>query len=163
MDVRLNIHTHSAEQTRAVGQYIGEYAQEGDIFLLSGELGTGKTCLTQGIAVGLGVPGYVRSPTFVLMTQYQGRLRLHHMDLYRLEGSFQAWDLGIEEQLTSNDVCVIEWADRASDIFPEESLWIDLAHNQNSDSRNITFYSQSSKYESVITKLKQINFGIERN
>ena len=163
MDVRLNIHTHSAEQTRAVGQYIGEYAQEGDIFLLSGELGTGKTCLTQGIAVGLGVPGYVRSPTFVLMTQYQGRLRLHHMDLYRLEGSFQAWDLGIEEQLTSNDVCVIEWADRASDIFPEESLWIDLAHNQNSDSRNITFYSQSSKYESIITKLKQINFGIERN
>ena len=163
MDVRLNIHTHSAEQTRTVGQYIGEYAQEGDIFLLSGELGTGKTCLTQGIAVGLGVPGYVRSPTFVLMTQYQGRLRLHHMDLYRLEGSFQAWDLGIEEQLTSNDVCVIEWADRASDIFPEESLWIDLTHNQNSDSRNITFYSQSSKYESVITKLKQINFGIERN
>jgi len=163
MDVRLNIHTHSAEQTRAVGQYIGEYAQEGDIFLLSGELGTGKTCLTQGIAVGLGVPGYVRSPTFVLMTQYQGRLRLHHMDLYRLEGSFQAWDLGIEEQLTSNDVCVIEWADRASDIFPEESLWIDLTHNQNSDSRNITFYSQSSKYESIITKLKQINFGIERN
>ena len=163
MDVRLNIRTHSAEQTRAVGQYIGEYAQEGDIFLLSGELGTGKTCLTQGIAVGLGVPGYVRSPTFVLMTQYQGRLRLHHMDLYRLEGSFQAWDLGIEEQLTSNDVCVIEWADRASDIFPEESLWIDLSHNQNSDSRNITFYSQSSKYESIITKLKQINFGIERN
>ena len=163
MDVRLNIHTHSAEQTRAVGQYIGEYAQEGDIFLLSGELGTGKTCLTQGIAVGLGVPGYVRSPTFVLMTQYQGRLRLHHMDLYRLEGSFQAWDLGIEEQLTSNDVCVIEWADRASDIFPEESLWIDLTHNQNSDSRNIIFYSQSSKYESIITKLKQINFGIERN
>ena len=163
MDVRLNIHTQSAEQTRAVGQYIGEYAQEGDIFLLSGELGTGKTCLTQGIAVGLGVPGYVRSPTFVLMTQYQGRLRLHHMDLYRLEGSFQAWDLGIEEQLTSNDVCVIEWADRASDIFPEESLWIDLTHNQNSDSRNITFYSQSSKYESIITKLKQINFGIGRN
>ena len=163
MDVRLNIHTHSAEQTRAVGQYIGEYAQEGDIFLLSGELGTGKTCLTQGIAVGLGVPGYVRSPTFVLMTQYQGRLRLHHMDLYRLEGSFQAWDLGIEEQLTSIDVCVIEWADRASDIFPEESLWIDLTHNQNSDSRNITFYSQSSKYETIITKLKQINFGIERN
>ena len=163
MEIKFNIHTQSPEQTQAVGQLIGEYAQEGDIFLLSGELGTGKTCLTQGIAVGLGVPGYVRSPTFVLMTQYQGRLRLHHMDLYRLEGSFQAWDLGIEEQLTSNDVCVIEWADRASDIFPEESLWIYLTHNQNNDSRNITFYSQSSKYESIISKLKQINFGIERN
>ena len=163
MEIKLNIHTQSPEQTQAVGQLIGEYAQEGDIFLLSGELGTGKTCLTQGIAVGLGVPGYVRSPTFVLMTQYQGRLRLHHIDLYRLEGSFQAWDLGIEEQLTSNEVCVVEWADRAPDIFPDECLWIDLIHTQHSNSRNISFYSQSTKYEPIITKLRQINFGIERN
>ena len=163
MEIKLNIHTQSAEQTRVVGQLIGEYAQEGDIFLLSGELGTGKTCLTQGIALGLGVPGYVRSPTFVLMTQYQGRLRLHHMDLYRLEGSFQAWDLGIEDQLTANEVCVIEWADRVRDIFPDDSLWIDLIHTQHSNSRNISFYSQSPKYESIISKLQQINFGIERN
>ena len=126
MESKLEILTNSAEQTQMIGLYIGENAQEGDIFLLSGELGTGKTCLTQGIASGLGVTGYVRSPTFVLMTQYQGRLALHHMDLYRIDDEFQAWDLGIEDQLTSNDVCVIEWADRASSILPEESLWIDL-------------------------------------
>ena len=71
-------------------------ANAGDIYLLTGSLGAGKTCLTQGIAWGLGVPGYARSPTFVLMTQYQGRMVLHHVDLYRIGNSEVAWELGLE-------------------------------------------------------------------
>ena len=155
MENKLEILTNSAEQTQTIGLYIGENAQEGDIFLLSGELGTGKTCLTQGIAAGLGVTGYVRSPTFVLMTQYQGRLVLHHMDLYRIDDEFQAWDLGIEDQLTANDVCVIEWAERASSILPEESLWIDLKYGPNNDSRSLSFYGPSPRFDLIFNKLRE--------
>ncbi len=105
---------------------MGELAQPGDIYLLTGPLGAGKTCLTQGIARGLEVSGYVRSPTFVLMSRYRGRLPLYHVDLYRLGGPEEAWDLGLDEQLFGGGVCVVEWADRASDLFPEEGLWVGL-------------------------------------
>jgi len=109
-----------------VGRIIGEQARPGDIYLLTGPLGAGKTCLTQGIAWGLGVTEPARSPTFVLMTRYRGRLTLHHLDLYRIGGPLEAWDLGVEEQLSGDGVCVVEWAERAEDIFPEDALWIAL-------------------------------------
>ena len=138
MTCNLRIRTNSPEQTQAVGRSIGEQAQAGDIYLLTGSLGAGKTCLTQGIAWGLGVPGYARSPTFVLMTQYQGRMVLHHVDLYRIGDSAEAWDLGLEEQLTGDGVCVVEWADRAPEIFTEDCLWIDLEYGEGPDQRIIT-------------------------
>ena len=93
------ISTGSPEQTREIGRAIGEQSQAGDILLLTGELGAGKTCFIQGLAEGLGVPGYVRSPTFVLTHQYSGRLTLFHLDLYRIDGPLEAWSLGLEEQL----------------------------------------------------------------
>ena len=88
--------------------------------------------------MGLGVTGYVRSPTFVLMTRHQGRLTLHHIDLYRMGSPAEAWDLGLDEQLFGEGVCVIEWADRAAEIFPEDCLWIDLDYGQDPETRNIT-------------------------
>jgi tRNA threonylcarbamoyladenosine biosynthesis protein TsaE len=124
--VTLTIHTTGPEATQQVGRIIGDQAQPGDIYLLTGPLGAGKTCLTQGIAWGLGVAGHPRSPTFVLITHYQGRLTLHHMDLYRINDSLEAWDLGLEEFLSGDGVCVIEWADQAEELFPEDALWIDL-------------------------------------
>ena len=90
-------------------------------------MGAGKTCLAQGIARGLGIDGYARSPTFVLMTRYRGRLTAHHADLYRIDHPAEAWDLGLEDIISSGqDVFIVEWADRAEDIFPENALWIDL-------------------------------------
>lgn len=118
--------TSSPEATQQVGRIIGEQAQPGDIYLLTGPLGAGKTCLTQGIAWGLGVVGHPRSPTFVLITRYQGRLTLHHMDLYRISDPQEAWDLGLEEFLVGDGVCVIEWADQAEELFAEDALWINL-------------------------------------
>ncbi len=121
------LHTNNADETRRVGQIIGESALPGDIFLLTGPLGAGKTCLTQGIARGLGVDGYARSPTFVLMTRYQGRLTLHHADLYRIDHPAEAWDLGFEDIVAAGeDILIVEWADRAAEIFPEDALWIEL-------------------------------------
>lgn len=114
-----------------MGRHLGRNAVAGDIFLLTGPLGAGKTCLTQGIAWGLDVPGYARSPTFVLVTRHVGRLTLHHMDLFRIESPEEAWDLGMEELLSysgpSDDVCVIEWADKFEELFPENSVTVSLA------------------------------------
>ena len=133
----MHIQSLGREFTQELGRTIGEQASASDVFLLTGPLGAGKTCLTQGIALGLGVEGYVRSPTFVLMTRHQGRLTLHHVDLYRLGGPAEAWDLGLDEQLFGDGVCVIEWADRASEIFPEDCLWIDLDYADDPDHRII--------------------------
>lgn len=127
MSTTITIHTDSAEETRRIGDIIGQEASPGDIFLLTGPLGAGKTCLTQGIVRGLDAPGYARSPTFVLVTRYRGRLTIHHADLYRIDSTVEAWDLGLEDIMTSGDeVLIVEWADRAADIFPENALWINL-------------------------------------
>ncbi len=127
MPASITILTESADETRQVGKTIGETAAPGDVYLLTGPLGAGKTCLTQGIASGLGVPGYARSPTFVLVTRYQGRLTIHHADLYRIDHPAEAWDLGLEDIITTGeDVLIVEWADRAAEIFPQDALWIEL-------------------------------------
>ena len=169
MTYSLRIRTNSPEQTQAVGRSIGEQAQAGDIYLLTGSLGAGKTCLTQGIAWGLGVPGYARSPTFVLMTQYQGRMVLHHVDLYRIGNSEEAWDLGLEEQLTGDGVCVVEWADRAAEIFPQDCLWIELSHGDSVDCRDISFESSGEsseegsapRFKPLLANLRELDWAQE--
>ena len=88
--------------------------------------GAGKTCLTQGIAKGLEVDGYVRSPTFVLVTIHQGRLPLYHIDIYRLDHIAEVLDLGLDEYLAGDGVSVIEWADKAPEAFPDDCLRVTL-------------------------------------
>jgi tRNA threonylcarbamoyladenosine biosynthesis protein TsaE len=151
----LQILTGSPEETQKAGQVLGEQAQPGDIFLLTGPLGAGKTSLTQGIARGLGVAGHARSPTFVLATRYRGRLTLHHVDLYRINDPLEAWDLGLEEMLGGDDVCVVEWADRAEEIFPEDALWIALDYSSEESQRTITFEKRSTRYFKMLDKLAQ--------
>ena len=154
MNSPLYIESHTAEFTQKLGKTIGETASAGDVILLTGELGAGKTCLTQGIALGLGVEGYVRSPTFVLITRHHGRLTLHHVDLYRIGSPAEAWDLGLDEQLFGGGICVVEWADRAVDIFPDDCLWIDLCYEPDSDIRQITIEpgvaADKSRFQSVL-------------
>ena len=159
MTTPLRIQSTGAESTQDLGRTIGEQASAGDVILLTGELGAGKTCLTQGIALGLGVEGYVRSPTFVLMTRHQGRLTLHHVDLYRMSSPAEAWDLGLDEQLFGEGICVIEWADRAAELFPEDCLWIDLKYGPDSDSREITLEPgtelEHSRFKDLLNRLDQ--------
>jgi tRNA threonylcarbamoyladenosine biosynthesis protein TsaE len=150
MTPALTICTSTPEETQAVGRAIGQQAQAGDIFLLTGPLGAGKTCLTQGIAWGLGVTGYTRSPTFVLMTRHRGRLTLYHIDLYRIGDPLEAWDLGLDEALFGDGVCVIEWADRAGELFPAEALWIGLDYTPDPDQRRITFSPPRSGHHRLL-------------
>lgn len=123
------VRTHSEEETRRLGCRIGERLVGGEVIALFGELGTGKTVLTQGIARGAGVPEsvYVTSQTFTLMRSYPGRVLVHHIDLYRLSGPEEALLRGVDEVLGDPDgVAVIEWAERAE--LPEARLDVILTH-----------------------------------
>jgi tRNA threonylcarbamoyladenosine biosynthesis protein TsaE len=153
MGSTLRIRTHSPKETQEVGQVVGAQVRSGDILLLTGPLGAGKTCLAQGIACGLGVAGHIRSPSFVLMSRHRGRLTLYHLDLYRINDPLEAWDLGLEEQLFDEGVCVVEWADRAADLFPEACLWISLDYGQDQQDRIIILAEPPSRYRPILEKL----------
>ena len=106
--------THSAEETFELAYAIGEALTEAAVFLLQGDLGAGKTVFAKGIAAGLDIdPAEVNSPTFTLVNAHAGRMRLYHLDLYRIEGGAgEVYDLGLEEMLLENAVVVIEWPER---------------------------------------------------
>lgn len=122
--------TASAEQTMALGLALGQLLPLGSLVLLTGELGAGKTALTQGIARGLGVSAEVpiTSPTYTLMNSYSARLPLYHFDLYRLSGADELQDLGFEEYFHGSGVAVVEWAERCPELSGEAlSINIDYA------------------------------------
>jgi tRNA threonylcarbamoyladenosine biosynthesis protein TsaE len=122
--------SRNPEDTFSIGRIIGESLSAGDIVALSGDLGRGKTYLTKGIARGLGVSEHyqITSPTFTLINEYPGRLTLYHFDLYRLETFLDMINLGYEEYLFGEGVSVIEWAEKASDILPDETIFVSLTY-----------------------------------
>ncbi|MHB8908736.1 MAG: tRNA (adenosine(37)-N6)-threonylcarbamoyltransferase complex ATPase subunit type 1 TsaE [Syntrophales bacterium] len=127
--------SHSPSETLRIGRILGDSLTRGDCVALTGELGAGKTCLTQGIAKGLGVPEcyVVTSPTFTLVNEYPGRdAILYHVDVYRLTGSADLIEMGYEEYLLGNGVMVIEWAEKIPDDIPEDALCIGISYlNEN--------------------------------
>jgi tRNA threonylcarbamoyladenosine biosynthesis protein TsaE len=112
--------------TRAIGRSLGREARPGTLIALIGELGAGKTQLAKGVAEGLEVPTVVNSPTFVLMNEHVGRLRLYHADAYRLDEPEEALDAGLIEDRQSDGVVVVEWADRLEGWLPAERLEITI-------------------------------------
>ena len=128
----------SAEETEAIGRELARSLKAGDVVTLTGELGAGKTTLTKGIAKGLGIDGYVKSPSYTLINVYEsGRLPLNHIDLYRIEGEIDLEGLGLEEYIYADGVSVIEWAERlSSDILPEEVIEVTISYIEG-DSRRI--------------------------
>lgn len=119
----------SVKATEALGRAIGHELSGGEIIALTGELGAGKTVLVRGIAVGLGVsPEHVTSPTFTLIHEYQGRLRLVHADLYRIEHQTELEDIGLHEYESPSAIIVVEWAERMGKALPPDHLEIHLDH-----------------------------------
>jgi tRNA threonylcarbamoyladenosine biosynthesis protein TsaE len=114
--------------TLALGRFLGQSALPGDVICLDGDLGAGKTTLTQAIAEGLGVPAndYVTSPSFAIFHEYQGRIPLYHMDFYRLTGIADIMDMGLDEYFFLSGLTVLEWAERAGDLVPATRLKITL-------------------------------------
>jgi tRNA threonylcarbamoyladenosine biosynthesis protein TsaE len=115
----------SEERTRELGAALGRVLQPGDVVGLVGELGAGKTTFVQGIARGAGARGYVASPTFTLVREYEGRLRLYHVDLFRLQPQ-DLDSIGFDDLLDAGGAVLVEWADRAADRLPADTLWVEV-------------------------------------
>lgn len=148
---KTTIETSSPAETRRIGERLARYLRPGDVLLLEGDLGAGKTCLTQGIGRGLKVAEAVKSSSFVLVNEYHGRLHVHHADLFRLTPEEVA-ELGLEEN-AADGVLIVEWPDRAWGEMPEERLVVrfDITGAKN---RRLTFEAEGSRYEEIIDALR---------
>ncbi len=153
----LQLNSHSPEQTQRLGVQLGELAQAGDVFLLSGRLGSGKTCLTQGIAWGIGVKEYAFSPSFVIVREYYGRLTLYHIDFYRLNSIGEIVDLGLDEYFIGSGVCVVEWADKGITVLPQENLLIRFSYISDTE-RSLSLEPRGERYSQL---LKSLNLDSE--
>lgn len=150
--IPLHLISYSPEQTQYLGKALGKLAQPGDVILLVGNLGAGKTCLTQGIAWGLGIAEYTMSPSFVLVREYQGRLPLYHMDFYRLERLEEVAELGLDEYFYGRGVTVVEWADRAGPHLPPENLTVKMAQASESE-RLMELRPCGVRYQELLRRL----------
>ncbi|HIQ04292.1 MAG TPA: tRNA (adenosine(37)-N6)-threonylcarbamoyltransferase complex ATPase subunit type 1 TsaE [Anaerolineae bacterium] len=155
----LRLLTRSGEETQVVGAVLGRLLQAGDILAVVGDLGTGKTCLTQGIGRGMGITRPITSPTFTLINEYYPpppAPPLFHVDLYRLQdASTEAVDIGLLELLDEAGVCVIEWADRARGLLPPSHLWIELQWQQD-ETRRIQFTAYGVRYHDLLRQFAAI-------
>lgn len=142
------------EQTAAIGCWLGKNSAPGDVILLDGDLGAGKTTLTQSIAHGLGIPPdqYVTSPSFALMHEYSGRFPLYHMDFYRLAGEDDIEGAGLLEYIGGKGLTVIEWADRLGSFCPEERLEISI-QTTGETARLLVFSPLSLSWQNRIERL----------
>ncbi len=135
------LETYSAEETFAFGKRIGENAEPGMVYTLVGDLGVGKTVLTQGVAKGLGIEGPVNSPTFTILQVYdQGRIPFYHFDVYRIGDVSEMDEIGYEDYFYGQGICFIEWANLIEEILPEKYMEITIEKDltKGTDYRRIT-------------------------
>ena len=137
--------TSSEHETRALGEKIASLVRPGDVILLIGELGTGKTVLAKGIAQGLGIKEKVLSPTFTILKEYAGKIPLYHLDAYRLDGPRDLQDLGLEEYLEGG-VLLVEWGDRVCRYFTADYLEIRIDWGGPESARRIALVSESETW-----------------
>ncbi len=146
--------SNSAQDTIALGRKIGSRLKEGDVVGLIGELGTGKTWLTKGIALGLGVDSedIVTSPSFTLVNVYEGRLPIYHMDVYRLADAADITSAGLDEYFFMEGVTILEWADRCIELLPPQHLKVTISFVDQT-SRDIVLSGSSSRAVEIIEGL----------
>ncbi len=154
-----SILSRNAGETLRIGEIIGRCLTTGDIVALIGDLGSGKTCLTQGMARGLGVSDSyaVASPTFTLINEYPGRHVLYHLDVYRLTGSKDLEEMGYEEYFYGRGVSVIEWAEKIVDIIPETAITISFTF-LDENSRRIEISAPDKRLKEISSALSEGGF-----
>ncbi len=145
--------TGNEEETRDLAARLSRLLVPGDVLLLAGELGTGKTCFVKGLAEGLGVQEKVLSPTFTLLREYRGRVPLYHLDAYRLKGPEDLFDLGLEEYLGGEGILAVEWGDRVRGFFKEEYLEVEISFAGETDERRIRLLPGGSSWERRLRRL----------
>ncbi len=126
---------NNEQETFSLGFKMGKEARSGQIYCLDGDLGTGKTVFTKGFAKGLGIDDHITSPTFTIVNEYMGRLPFYHFDVYRIENSDEMFEIGFDDYISSEGVCLIEWAEIIEELLPKESIRIrikkDYSKNDN--------------------------------
>ena len=149
----MKLQTADPEQTQAVAAAVASVVRAGDVILLSGDLGAGKTTFTQGFARALGVTEPVTSPTFTLLNEYRGRLRVLHADVYRLDSLQEVIDLGIGELVEEDSVALVEWGEAAAPALPGH-LTITIEHGDGDDDRTITLRPSGTAWADRIDALE---------
>ncbi len=143
--------SHSPTETQRLGRRLAGLLRPGDVILLQGELGAGKTCFAQGIGAGLKVAEAVKSSSFVLVNEYHGRLHVYHADLFRLEDPQQVFELGLEEN-AEDGLLLVEWPDRAPQELPPDHLFARF-ETTGERSRRITLEPHGERYEALMREL----------
>ena len=158
--------TRSAAQTRALGIAVAALLRPGDLVVLAGDLGSGKTTFAQGIAAGLGVDDPVVSPTFTIVREYEGRLPLAHVDVYRLDRLQELYDVGFEELVDGERVTIIEWGDVVQRVLPADHLSVELEPGALPDERLVHVHAQgrswldrTERVESVVSSASTTEDG----
>lgn len=145
--------TKSAEDTRDLARALSPFAMRGDVVLLAGDVGTGKTTFTQGFGDGLGVDEQITSPTFILMRRYDGRLPLVHVDVYRLEHLQEVVELGLMELLDDGAVALIEWGDVVAPALPASFLEVRFEYGPGDDDRHVQLRAVGSRWSARMTAI----------
>ncbi len=148
--------TSDAAQTARLASGLAELMRAGDVVVLVGDLGSGKTVFTQGLGAGLGVDATITSPTFALVQSYQGRLGLHHLDVYRLNRLNEALDLGLGELLDDDAVVVIEWGDTIAPVLPQDYIEVRIFADGASTERRIEFLFSGNRWQARVRAVSAV-------
>ena len=155
----LDIVSHSAAQTQRFGARLGELAHAGDLICLEGDLGSGKTCFVQGLGRGLGIPAAIHSPTFILANEHRGgRLPLFHLDVYRMSGVEEAIGIGLDDYISGEGVCVIEWAEKIRHVLPMDWMWVAFRH-VDTNKRGLLMEARGARYHKLLDEFRSGAFG----
>lgn len=151
----INTETHSFGETLDLGRKFGSLLKPGDVVCLSGDLGTGKTAFTNGIAKELGIDSYITSPTFTLVNEYQGKYPLYHFDVYRIADPDEMFDIGFEEYLNGEGITIIEWGELIWQILPADIIKVNIKKNPGKglDIREISIDFIGRKYSGYEQKI----------
>lgn len=147
----VKIYLENEEQTKEIGYKLGQLLTPKSVVCLIGDLGAGKTTMTQSLAKALEVDDYITSPTFNIVNEYEGRMPLYHFDVYRIGSSDEMYDIGFDEYIDGDGVCIIEWANLIEDILPNEYLYIEM--NYKETGREIILTPKGEKYEEIVKEL----------
>lgn len=147
----VKIYLDGEEQTKEIGYRLGKLLTPGSVICLIGDLGAGKTTMTQSLAKAIGVDDYITSPTFTIVNEYEGNMPLYHFDVYRIGSSEEMYDIGYDEYINSDGVCIIEWANLIEDILPDEYLDIELIYKDMG--REMILKPVGEKYKKIVEEL----------
>ena len=149
----VKIYLENEEKTREIGSKLGELLTPKSVICLIGDLGAGKTTMTLSLARSLGVDDYITSPTFTIVNEYEGKMPLYHFDVYRIGSSEEMYDIGFDEYIDGEGVCIIEWANLIEDILPDEYLYIEM--NYKETGREMILTPKGEKYEEIVKELSK--------